>query len=150
MTRSADDGVAPDLRLGVGVLVVRDGRVLLGERRGAHGAGTWAAPGGHPEPGETPDACARRETLEETGLVLGATEPGPWTVDDFPEVGRRYVTLFVVARGAVGEAVVREPEACARWAWFPWDALPAPLFAPLASVVGRGWRPPASDADRAR
>ena len=86
-----------ETRVGVGVLLVRDGRVLLGERRGSHGAGTWAPPGGHLEDGETVEACARREVAEETGLTPGAVMPAPYSVDPFPELGRRYVTLFVVA-----------------------------------------------------
>ena len=56
------------IRVGVGVIIVRDGNVLLGERAGSHGAGTWALPGGHLEFGETVADCARREVLEETGF----------------------------------------------------------------------------------
>jgi 8-oxo-dGTP diphosphatase len=131
-------------RIGVGVLIVRDGRVLLGERRGSHGAGSWAPPGGHLEAGESVDACARREAAEETGLALGALEPGPWSVDAFPEIDRRYVTLFVVARDPAGEPRLCEPDRCAGWAWCDWDALPTPLFAPLAALRERGWRPATS------
>ena len=57
-------------RVGMGVLIVRDNRVLLGRRRGSHGAGFYAAPGGHVEAGETLAACARREVWEETGLTV--------------------------------------------------------------------------------
>ena len=84
--------------MGVGVIVRRDGRVLLGRRSGAHGADTWALPGGHLEFGETVEHCAAREVLEETGRVIDAVMPGPYTSDVFADEGRHYVTLFVVAR----------------------------------------------------
>ena len=129
-------------RVGVGVLIVRGRRVLLGMRRGSHGAGTWAPPGGHLEFGETPEECARREAAEETGLALGALSRGPYTVDAFPEAGRHYVTLFVIADGAEGEPRAMEPEKTAAWEWRDWDALPTPLFAPLASLRARGFVPP--------
>jgi len=128
-------------RVGVGVLVFRGGRVLLGLRRGSHGAGTWAPPGGHLEFGETAEACARRELAEETGLAMGDAVPGPYTVDFFPDVGRHYVTLFVLAPGAAGEPRLLEPAKCAGWGWHDWDAPPAPLFAPLASLRARGFAP---------
>ena len=139
---SAAAGAEPRTRVGVGILVFREGRVLLGRRLGSHGAGTWAPPGGHLEDGESVDDCARREVAEETGLALGALVPGPYSVDAFPEVGRRYVTLFVIVRDAAGEPALREPAKCARWAWCAWDALPAPLFAPLASLRARGFALP--------
>ena len=138
--RTADAGGST--RVGVGVLILREGRVLLGQRLGSHGAGSWAPPGGHLEFGESAERCARREVLEETGLTLGALHPGPYTVDAFPEIGRHYVTLFVVATEAVGEPERREPTRCAGWAWFDWRALPTPLFAPLASLRAQGYTPP--------
>jgi 8-oxo-dGTP diphosphatase len=132
---------APRTQVGVGVLIVRGDRVLLGRRLGSHGAGTWAPPGGHLEFGETVAACARREASEETGLTLGAVREGPYTVDAFPAEGRHYVTLFVVAAGTEGEPRLLEPAKCAGWEWHPWHALPTPLFAPLASLRARGFDP---------
>jgi len=35
--------------IGVGVCVVKDGKVLLGKRQNAHGDGCWCFPGGHLE-----------------------------------------------------------------------------------------------------
>jgi len=130
-----------ETRIGVGVLVVRDGRVLLGERLGSHGAGTWAPPGGHLEPGETVEQCARRELFEETGLVARTSKAGPYSVDDFPEVGRRYVTLFVIVTVDDGEPERREPRKCAGWQWFLPDEWPAALFKPMASLRSAAWRP---------
>ena len=129
------------MQVGVGVLVLRAGRVLLGERRGSHGAGTWALPGGHLEFGETVAACASRETLEETGLRLGRVERAAWTEDRFEAEGRHYLTLFVSCADATGEPVVREPAKCVQWAWFCWTALQTPLFPPLQNLVASGYIP---------
>jgi 8-oxo-dGTP diphosphatase len=128
-------------RVGVGVIVLRAGRVLLGLRRGSHGAGSWALPGGHLDFGEGVESCARRELLEETGLVAATIRQAPFTVDGFPSEGRHYVTLFVQAFDVTGEPENREPEKCAGWDWFRWDELPEPLFAPLQSLRSLGFTP---------
>lgn len=128
-------------RVGVAVLVMRDGQVLLGQRIGSHGAGTWALPGGHLEFGESIEACAAREVLEETGLQVHDIRHAAYTNDLFEAEGLHYVTLFVQARCDVGEPQVLEPGKCRGWAWYAWGALPQPLFAPLASMQGGGFRP---------
>ncbi|HET7042956.1 MAG TPA: NUDIX domain-containing protein, partial [Gemmatimonadales bacterium] len=110
-------------------------------RRGAHGGGDWALPGGHLEFGETPEDCARREVEEETGLRIGALRRGPYGSDLFAGLGRHYVTLFLLAEAPEGEPVLREPEKCEGWHWYSWDALPEPLFLPLRSLKERGFRP---------
>ncbi len=54
----------------VGALLLRDGRVLLG-LRALHkrlAPGRWDLPGGHVEPGETPEQALWRELAEETGI----------------------------------------------------------------------------------
>lgn len=130
--------------VGIGVLVVRDGKVLLGRRKGSHGAGTWSAPGGRLEYGESIEACARRELAEETSLVLGPIVPGPYTNDVFPEVEEQYVTVFVVARQSTGEPANLEPNKCDGWAWFAWNDLPSPLFPPVQSLVLSGYMPVAT------
>jgi 8-oxo-dGTP diphosphatase len=132
--------------VGVGVLVLRDGKVLLGKRKGSHGAGTWSAPGGRLEFGESIEDCARRELRGETSLVLGTVSPGPYTNNLFPEVEEQYVTVFVVARQATGEPANLEPHKCEGWCWFSWSELPSPLFAPVASLVASGYSPAASAA----
>ena len=127
------------VRLAVGILVVRGGRVLLGRRRGSHGAGTWSAPGGRMEFGETVVDCARRELLEETGLYLRSAELGPFTNDIFHEAGQHYFTAMVIARDAEGEPENREPDKCEGWGWHDWQALPKPLFLPLQNLLLQGF-----------
>lgn len=135
----------PVVQVGVGVIVTRDGLLLLGERRGSHGAGTWALPGGHLEYGETIEDCARREVLEETGLTLGGFHRASFTSDVFPQERRHYVTLFMQAEAGDGEARVMEPDKCVRWLWCRWSDLHAPalqpLFLPLASLRDSGFVP---------
>jgi 8-oxo-dGTP diphosphatase len=126
--------------VGVSAIVIRDGAVLMGRRRGAHGAGTWAFPGGKPDPGEHPRDTVRRELLEETGLIARSVKPLAWTSDIIADSAQHYITLHHLV-DAEGEPEVREPEKVEGWRWCRWDALPQPLFAPAASLRAGGWRP---------
>ncbi len=65
----------PDRPLvGVGAVVVEDGRVVLIKRGKAPLLGEWSIPGGMLELGETVRHGAEREALEETGLRVRATD----------------------------------------------------------------------------
>jgi ADP-ribose pyrophosphatase YjhB (NUDIX family) len=57
-------------RIVVGTLPVRDGRVHLARRSIEPGAGRWTYPGGFLESGESAQEGARRETEEETRLLV--------------------------------------------------------------------------------
>ena len=59
------------------LLVDSSGAVLLQHRDPDAGASPnqWSLPGGHVEPGESPEEAARRELLEETGLTAGELHP---------------------------------------------------------------------------
>ena len=61
--------------VGIGAVVIRDGKVLLIKRGVAPGRGLWAVPGGSLELGETLQQGAEREILEETGITIRAREP---------------------------------------------------------------------------
>jgi ADP-ribose pyrophosphatase len=61
--------------VGIGAVVIRDGRVLLIRRGVAPGRGLWAVPGGSLELGENLQQGAEREILEETGVTIRAREP---------------------------------------------------------------------------
>lgn len=57
--------------VGIGAVVLRAGCVLLVRRGHPPAQGQWSLPGGAQELGETAEAAARRELLEETGLHVG-------------------------------------------------------------------------------
>ncbi len=58
----------------VAFMLIRDGKVMVERRRRdkAKDPGILAIPGGHLEPGETPEDALRREAKEETTIELGA------------------------------------------------------------------------------
>lgn len=128
-------------KVGLGVVIVREGKVLIGRRIGAHGANTWTIPGGHVEFGESWEACARRETKEEVGLdlenvlFLGVT-------DDYDiGEGKHYVTIFVKAESRQGEPRVCEPDKYVDLQWCPWERIPSPRFRPIEKLMRQGVHP---------
>jgi 8-oxo-dGTP diphosphatase len=60
--------------VGVGAVVVRDGKALIVKRRHDPRKGEWSLPGGHVKLGETLVEATRREILEETGLEVEVGE----------------------------------------------------------------------------
>jgi 8-oxo-dGTP diphosphatase len=127
--------MAESPRVGVGVVIRRGGEVLLVRRRGAHGSGTWSTPGGHLDLGETPESCARREALEETGVQLAAVEFRAMTNDVFETEGVHYVTIWMEGEYLGGEPTVRAGYEVAEVSWFSRDALPGELFLPLSNLL---------------
>ena len=115
--------------------MIRNERILMGERIGSLGAGTWALPGGQLEMGESIEQCARREVLEETGLELTSIKKYGFTNDIFEEERKHHVTLYVTALCPEGEPEVREPDQCRQWKWFEINNLPRPLFLPLINLL---------------
>ena len=126
---------------GVGVLVLREGMVLMRRRRSPHGRDTWSPPGGKTEYGEKDEEAARRELVEETGLVGAVPRVVAETLDTFPS-GDCWRTHWVLMEWVSGEPEVLEPDEQDSWGWYAWDRLPTPLFLPMASLVASGYTPP--------
>jgi 8-oxo-dGTP diphosphatase len=124
--------------VGVAVIVQKDGKVLLGQRKNSHGSGTWAFPGGHLEYHETIEACAIREVFEETNLAIKNINHIAYTNDIFRQEHKHYVTLFVSAQYDSGDLEIKEPDKCEKWDWFHWDKLPEPMFLPLKNFIQQG------------
>ena len=123
------------VQVGVGVFVKRNGKILVGKRKGSHGAGTWALPGGHLEPGESFETCCKREVLEETAIMIDNITPVVFTNDVFLGEGLHYITLFFSGEYEAGEAVVTEPQHCEEWRWVSLNHIPQPIFLPLRNAL---------------
>lgn len=114
-------------QVGIGVMIVKDGMVLLGKRKGSHGEGEYAFPGGHLEYMESFEACAQRETLEECGIEI-ANIRFQFVANVTTYAPKHYVHIGLLADWRNGTPTVLEPEASGPWEWYPLDQLPHPLF----------------------
>jgi ADP-ribose pyrophosphatase YjhB (NUDIX family) len=136
-----EEGAAIELvapQVGVGVVVRRDGRYLLGLRKGRTGSGSWSTPGGAVRSAETVLACAVRELQEETGLEAVHPRVVAQSVDTLDD-GSRWHSIFVSVDVQPGsEPRLLEPDKCQRWGWFAPGLLPQPLFAPVAMLMSPG------------
>jgi 8-oxo-dGTP diphosphatase len=100
----------------VSVLVVEGDRVLLGQRGGSPGKGTWSFPSGYVDYEEDFLTTAIRETKEETGLDVEVCSILN-VVSSFVSPRFHFLGIYVLARVMGGELVAGDDlEAVA---WFP-------------------------------
>ena len=121
-------------KIGIGVMVFKDGKVLMGKRTGAHGAGQYAWPGGKPHFLESFLACAKREVKEETGLDIKNLK-FLRLMNFKTEEGLHFVDISLTAEWEGGEPKVMEPEKCEGWGWYELKNLPQPLFGTVPSAL---------------
>lgn len=128
-------------------IVFREDAVLLVHRL-RDGADDWVLPGGTPRLGESMASCARRETLEETGLAIDPARVAFVLEALGPEGDRRTVDLvFLAATDVRGEPDAGEPDLEARFV--PLVLLPGldvrpPLAGHLRALYARGASPTAA------
>jgi 8-oxo-dGTP diphosphatase len=108
-------------------MIIKDGLVLLGLRKGSHGAGEYAFPGGHLEYLESFEQCAQRETLEECGITIRNVR-FQFVANVQTYRPRHYVHIGLLANWHSGTPAVLEPQASGVWEWYDLDHLPQPLF----------------------
>jgi 8-oxo-dGTP diphosphatase len=126
----------------VGVIIVKDERVLLLRRKNVHGAESWSTPGGHLEFGESPEECAIREAKEETGVSIGDVQFRAITNDLFRVSGLHYITIWMEGQYLSGEPAIHAAYEMSDVGWFAWDALPKPLFLSFQNLLDGRCYPP--------
>lgn len=94
-------------------IILQDGKLLLAQRKVREGSLSWQFPAGEVEPGESPEEAAVRETAEEVGLKVHATQLLGERVH--PNTGRRMA--YVACDIDSGEAHVTDTEELAAVTW---------------------------------
>ncbi len=145
-----DDRAFPSRPLvGVGAVVIEQGRVLLVKRGRPPLAGEWSLPGGAVEVGETLASAVQREVFEETGLVVAV---GPMVevldrihTDSQGRVEYHYVLIDYACTVIGGELDARSDAADARWVERS-ELLPLGIAAAIRTVIDKAFElahPPA-------
>jgi 8-oxo-dGTP diphosphatase len=130
-------------RVGAGVMILKDGKILLGKRHNnpekassaLHGEGTWTMPGGKIDFGEKVHEGIIREVLEETGtkIKVGDLQLLSVTNDIVPDA--HFVTIGFLCEKFEGELRVTEPDEIVEWRWFPLNDLPTPMYPTSKKMV---------------
>lgn len=127
--------------VGVGVMILKDNKVLLGLRNPnkekasseLQGQGTWTMPGGKVEFMEKLVDAAKRELEEETSLKAGKMD-FLCISDDMTDTAH-YVTAGFIVTEYDGEVKAMEPETILEWKWFDLDDLPNNLYKPSLKCI---------------
>ena len=129
--------------VGIGVMILRNGKVLLGRRHDdpikadsqLHGEGTWTMPGGKLDFHEQLEDGAFREVIEETGIRVAKDNLKLVSVGTEIVKDAHFVTLGFVCHDFEGEPKVMEPDEITEWRWLDLDKLPKPMFFPSEKIL---------------
>lgn len=123
-----------DPKVGVGVAVLNDGKLLLVRRARNPERGKWSLPAGFVDQGEDPGVAAAREALEETGLVVAIDS----VIDVYfnpPDQGSASIFILYRATRIEGEPVAGDDADAA--GFFGLDQLPELAFASTRAAVAQ-------------
>jgi len=130
-------------KVGVGVMILKDNKILLGHRHEdaekasseLHGEGTWTMPGGKLDFQESLIDGAIREVFEETGIKLENNNLKVLCVQDDIVPDKHFVTIGFLCQNFAGEPKVMEPDEITEWDWFSFDDLPKKIFPPSEKMI---------------
>ena len=131
--------------VGVGAVVVRDGRVLLVRRGSEPLKGHWTLPGGLLEVGESLREGVAREVKEETGLQVEPIELVELLERIHREQGQvrfHYVIADYLCRVTGGELRAASDADAVRWVErTEWNSHSALVLDPITvRVIEKGWQ----------
>lgn len=127
--------------VGVGVMISKNNKVLLGKRHEdtnkadseLRGEGMWTMPGGKLEYGESFEEGAIREVKEETGIEL--KDMSIICINNDKNEHAHFVTIGLFSDNFEGEPQIMEPDEIIDWKWFELDKLPKNIFFPSEKIL---------------
>ncbi len=123
----------------VGVVIRYEHQVFLIRRKNPHGEETWSVPGDALAYDESPQECATRKTLEETGITITDATFLTITNDIFENEGRHDVTIWIEGKYVSGEPWLDPCSEISACGWFPWSVLPTPLSLSFKNFLAQGF-----------
>jgi 8-oxo-dGTP diphosphatase len=127
--------------VGCGAAIVRDGKLLLVQRRGPPEAGCWNLPGGKVDFGERVEDAIVREIAEEVGVKIALLRP-LGVVQMIGLDDQHWVAPIHLAEIVAGEPENREPGKHEAIVWAPLDSPPSPLAVAAREAIAalvRSW-----------
>jgi len=128
------EGQREKLKPCAGLLVFKDGKVLLGKRKGSHGAGEYSFPGGHLEYEESFEECLQRE-VEEEAQVSVKNIKFLCLANYSKHIDRQDILVGMSSDWESGEPGEDIMGKIGKWGWYSLDNLPTPLFYPTAIII---------------
>lgn len=133
----------PQPKVGIGIMLIKGGKVLLGKRHEnpekasslLKGEGTWTMPGGKLHFQESFEEGAKRELFEETSINLKRAKIICVNNDTVEDAHFITIGLFAEHDDFEGIPEVKEPDEITEWKWFSLDNLPLPIYFPSAKVL---------------
>ena len=129
------------IKIGIGVMIKSDGKILLGKRcskvdpGGIFAPGSWTLPGGKQEYDETIYEGAIREIKEETNLDLKPEDLVIFGAADDIQPNKHFITMHIIANSYSGVLKNMEPTKHSEWKWFDLNDLPENLYSPSKKFI---------------
>lgn len=128
-------------KVGIGVIIRKKGKVLLGKRKNDHGKGSRSLTLWHLEFKEGIEDYAKKITFQETGISIKDIRICGCTNDVFEWADEHYTTVFVICDYDKWEIDNESSEKFETWDWFDWNELPEPLFLPVQNLIKQSFHP---------
>ena len=122
-----EDQIEQRPKIGVGIMVIKDDKILFSKRKSSHGEGEFAFPGGHLEYMESFKDCANREITEECGIKIKNIK-FKFLANVKKYAPKHYVHIGLIVDWESGEPKILEPNKQESWDWYELEKLPQPLF----------------------